>query len=117
MLDNVICAVFTVLAVVGFICVVYWLMLRLIRPKKDERYYEVLVFDGAERNACLRVSYLLAQLMSTGNIRSCHILAVDNGMKPWHRQNLLDAFSRDPHVTVCTPEEAAARLFAKKPEE
>ena len=116
MLDNVIWAVFTVLAVVGFVCAVYWLMLRLIRPKKDERYYEVLVFGRAERNACLRVSYLLAQLMSTGNIRSCCILAVDAGLQPWYRQNLQEAFGRDPHVTICTPEEANAILFEKKPE-
>ena len=116
MLDNVLLALVTVLAVVGFVCIVYWLMLRLIRPKKHERYYEVLVLDGAEGNACLRVSYLLAQLMSTGNIRSCHILAVDAGLKPWHRQNLQAAFGRDSHVTVCTPEEASALLFEKNRE-
>ena len=117
MFETVIRAVFTVLSVVGFVCIVYWGMLRLIRPKKHERYYEVLVFDAAERNACLRVSFLLAQLMSTGNVRSCRILAVDNGMKPWRRKDLLDAFGRDPHVTVCTPEEAAEVLFGKKTEE
>ena len=54
--------------------------------------------------------------MSTGNIRSCHILAVDAGLKPWHRQNLQAAFGRDPHVTVCTPEEATALLFQKNRE-
>lgn len=117
MLETVTCAVFTVLAVIGFVCAVWWLLLRLIRPKKNERYYEVLVFGENERNACLRVSFLLAQLMSTGNIRSCHILAVDNGMKPWHRQNLVDAFGRETHVTVCSPEEANALLFEKKTEE
>ena len=117
MLETVTCAVFTVLAVIGFVCAVWWLMLRLIRPKKHERYYEVLVFGENENNACLRVSFLLAQLMSTGNIRNCGVLAVDGGMKPWHRRNLQEAFGRDPHVTVCTPEEAAALLFGKKSEE
>ena len=114
MLETVIGAVFTVLAVVGFVCAVYWLMLRLIRPKKHERYYEVLVFDRNESNACLRVSFLLTQLMSTGNIRSCRILAVDDGMKPWHRKDLQDAFGRERRVTVCTPEEAVSILFGKK---
>ncbi len=113
MLETVICAVFTLFAVIGCVCAVWWLMLRLIRPKKHERYFEVLVFDENEANACQRVSFLLAQLMSTGNIRSCRILAVDNGMKPWHRQNLTDAFGREPRVTVCTPEEASALLFGK----
>ncbi len=114
MFETVTCAVITVLAVVGFVCVIWWCMLRLIRPKKNERYFEVLAFDENECNACLRVSFLLAQLMSTGNIRNCRILAVDNGMKPWHRRNLTDAFGREPHVVICTPEEANAVLFAKK---
>ena len=113
MFETVVCAVGTALAVIGAVCAVYWLMLLLIRPKKDERYYEVLVFDETERNACLRVSYLLTRLMSTGSLRHCRILAVDRGMKPWLRQDLCDAFGREPHVTVCTPEEAAAILFEK----
>ena len=114
MLETATCAVFTVLAVIGFVCVVWWMMLRLIRPRKNERCYEVLLFDENERNACLRVSFQLSQLMSTGNLRNCQILAVDGGMKPWHRQNLQDAFGREPRVTICSPEEASAILFSEK---
>ena len=116
MLETVVCAVGTALAVVGLVSVVYALMLRLIRPKKHERYYQVLLFDETEANACGRVSFLLTQLMCTGNIRSCTILAVDAGMKPWRRRDLEDAFGREAHVIVCNLREAEALLFGKKDE-
>ncbi len=114
MFESVVCAVGAVLAVTGLVCIVYWLMLRLIRPKKNEEYFEVLVFDGKEENASLRVSFLLTRLLSTGGIRHCRILAVDNGMKPWRSDALRETFGREPRVTVCTPEEANEILFEKK---
>ena len=116
MLESVVCAVGTALAVAGLVSVVYALMLRLIRPKKHERYYQVLLFDEKEANACGRVSFLLTQLMCSGNLRSCTIFAVDTGMKPWRRRDLEDAFGREPHVKICSPQEAQALLFGKKDE-
>ena len=116
MLDTAAYALGTVLAVVGLVFAVSFLMLRLIRPKKGEEYSVVLVFDETEQNACLRVSYLLSQQMCAGGLRSCRILAVDDCMPAWQRQSLEDAFGREPHVTICTPARAAALLFEKNPE-
>ena len=116
MFDAFLCAIGTVLAVIGFVCVVSLLLLRSVRPKKDERFYITLVFGADEVNACLRVSYLLSQLSCTGDLRSCRILAVDRGMEPLRAAHLREAFSRDPHVVVCTPEEANRILFEKRPQ-
>ena len=113
MFETFLCALGTVLAVIGFVCVVSLLLLRTIRPKKDEPFYITLVFGETETNASLRVSYLLSQLACTGDLRSCRILAVDRGMDPVRAAHLHEAFARDPHVTVCTPEEANAILFEK----
>ena len=113
MFETFVCAVGTVLAAIGFVCVVSLLLLRAIRPKKDERFYLALVFEKNETNACARISYLLSQLACTGDLRSCRILAVDHGMDPLRAAHLREAFGRDPHVTVCTPEEANAILFEK----
>ena len=114
MFETFLCALGTLLAVIGFVCVVSLLLLRTIRPKKDEPFYITLVFGETETNASLRVSFLLTRLLSTGSIRHCRILAVDNGMKPWRSAALRETFGREPRVTVCTPEEAAALLFEKK---
>lgn len=114
MLESVLCAIGTVFAVIGIVSAAYALMLRLIRPKKHERRFEVLFFDETETDACGRVSFLLTQLMGTGNIRGCTVVAVDTGMKPWRRRDLDDAFGREPHVKICSPEEAQELLFGKK---
>ena len=111
MLENIAYAVGTVLAVVGLVSVIYFIMLRFIRPKKDEIYYEVLVFDENEDSASLRVSFLLSQLMSTGNLRSCRILAVDKGMKPCQRKALEQAFGQEKRVMICSVSRAEEILF------
>ena len=113
MVENILCAVGTVFAVVGFVAVVYFIMLRLIRPGKNEKYYKVIVFDENEENACYRVSFLLSQLISTGDIRSCSILAVDNGMTFYQYQSLLAAFGKEKSIIVCSPEEAEKIMFGK----
>ena len=114
MFDTLVCAAGTVLAVIGLVAAASLLMLRLVRPKKGERFFQVLVFDGAERDACARVSFLLSQQMCAGSLRSCTILAVDNGMPSWRRQNLEEAFGREPHVVICSPDRAKELLFAEK---
>lgn len=111
MVENILCAVGTLFAVIGLVATVYFFMLRLIRPGKDERYYKVIVFDENEENACYRVSFLLSQLISSGNIRNCSILAVDNGMTFYQHQSLLAAFGKEKSVIVCSPEEAEKIMF------
>lgn len=113
MFDNILCALGTIFSVIGLISAVYFLMMRLIRPGKNEKYYKVIVFDENEQNACYRVSFLLSQLISTGNIRNCSILAVDNGMTLYQHQSLIAAFGKEKSVIVCSPEKAAEIMFGK----
>lgn len=111
MLDVILPAVVTVFSVIGLVAAVYFVMLRLIRPAKGEHYYEVVVFGPDEENACCRVSFLLSQLISTGNLRSCTVLAVDDGMSLYQRQSLLSAFGEEKKIVVCSAEEAKKILF------
>lgn len=111
MYENLICAIGTVFAVVGVVAVIYFILLRFIRPAKDEKYYIVTVLGKNEKNACARVSYLLSQLLSTGDMRYCTILAVDCGMSEWQRQSLLDAFGKEKCVVVCSEQRARELLF------
>lgn len=111
MLDTILYAVSTVFSVIGLVAFVYFVMLRLVRPSGNEIYYELLVFGKEEQNACMRVSFLLSQLISTGNIRFCRIIAVDDGMTVYQRQSLLGAFGKEKAVTICSREEAEKIIF------
>lgn len=112
--DTILLALETVFAVIGLVAVIYYLLMHFIRPGRDEMYYEVLVFRGGEQNACLRVSYLLSLLLSSGNSRHCRILAVDDGMSFSQRESLISAFGNDRNVVICTKEEACSVLFNGK---
>lgn len=111
MMENILCALITLFTVTGMVSVIYFIMIRFVRPAKDERYYEVLVFDENEKNAALRVSFLLSQLISTGNIRNCRIIAVDCGMSEYQRNSVLGSFGNDKNVLLCSKEEAEKIIF------
>lgn len=114
MFESIMLSLLAVFAAVGFVYTVYFLLLRLIKPEKNRRYYCISIFDGKSENAASDISFVYSKLFSTGDMKHYRIIAVDNSMCVSQKQMLEDAFSADNKVTICKKEELMSLLFPEQ---
>lgn len=111
MFESIMLSLLAVFSAVGFVYTVYFLLLRLIKPEKNRRYYCICIFDEKSENAASDISFVYSKLFSTGDMKHYRIVAVDNSMSSSQRQMLEAAFSQDCCVKICAKEDLMALLF------
>ncbi len=116
MLENITCGMIVICSVWGVVGIVYFLCLRLARPRRMQRgaVLVLLLPDGAD-DAVLRVSYTLARLSVCGDLAYTRIAAVCGESDETTKKALAGAFSREPHVVVCDKRDFISRCFPEEP--
>ena len=114
MFESIMLSLLAVFSAVGFVCTVYFLLLRLIKPEKNRSYYCISIFDEKSENAASDISFVYSKLFSTGDIKHYRIIAVDNSMNASHRQMLEAVFADDSRVKICSKEELWSLLFPEE---
>lgn len=104
MYKNIIPAFGVIFAVIGFVCVFSYILIRAVAPDKKKKFYIVSFFGEADRECSVCISCILSILTVLGLHRRCRIIAVDCGMKDIEKKNLLCAFRREDDVIVCSKE-------------
>lgn len=111
MFESIMLSVLAILAAIGLVSLIYFLLLRLIRPAKNEKYIILSVFDETSENVTANISFVYSRIFSMGDLRHCKIIAVDNGMSETQRDNLEAAFSDEGIVKICKKDELFSFLF------
>lgn len=114
MFESIMLSLLAVFSAVGLVCTVYFLLLRLIKPDKNRKYYCISVFDENSENAACDISFVYSKLFSTGDMKYYRIIAVDNSMSVSQRQMLEAAFPDECRVKICRKEELMSLLFPDK---
>ena len=111
MFESIMLSLLAVFSAVGFVYTVYFLLLRLIKPEKNRRYFCVCIFDEKSENAASDISFVYSKLFATGDMKHYRIIAVDNSMGAAQKQMLEAAFSADSRVKICKKDELMSLLF------
>lgn len=97
-----ICLAFGVIfAVIGFVCVFSYILIRVVAPDKKKKFYVVSFFGADDKECSVCVSCVISILTVLGLYRRCRIIAVDCGMSDYEKKNLLCAFQREENVVIC----------------
>ncbi len=114
MFESIMLSLTAIFAAIGFVCTVYFFLLRLIKPEKGKIFYCISVFDEKSENAASDISFMYSKLFSTGDMKHYRIIAVDNSMSVSQKQMLEAAFSDGSRVKICKKEELMSLLFSEQ---
>lgn len=106
MYQNIFYAIAVLFFAVGVCAVFILILLRLVAPDKNSRYFIVSVFSENDRDCAVKISCAESVITLFGLSDRCTIIAADSGLSEKERKKLEAAFRRDTGVIICDIGEA-----------
>ena len=93
----------------GILACGYWLMLRLLRARREEPFAVILPLCGTD-SAAQRLYAQHLRLQLTGEDRQGNVIALDLGLSEQQREECVQFCRCTKNVYYCTPDKLAAML-------
>lgn len=105
MYQNIFYAIAVLFFAVGVCAVFVCILLRLVAPDKNSRYFIVSVFSEKDSDCAVKISCAESVITLFGLSDRCTLIAADSGLSEKERKKLEAAFRRDCAVKICSIDE------------
>ena len=100
MLDKILCALAVLFMLTGLIAFIYFILLKLLTPKRKQHYIAVIPLKQ-DNNPTSLVGSAIEKRNICGESQYCEIIAVDFGMDAETRAFVENMYGKNDKFSIC----------------